>query len=109
MRSENYVAFFTVCGFFIGLIFSIVKADDVTDLFLYTLSITLFFHMFIHVVLVLFINANETFNIPFDRQEQEELANAQVLELKEREDQITALLKSINDFTPKKNEGVSRR
>ncbi len=100
MRSENYVAFFTVCGFFIGLIFSILKVDTVTDLFLYTFAITLFFHMFIHVVLVNFINANEIFNIPFDKNEHEALANAQVMELKEREDQITALLKSINDFKP---------
>lgn len=106
MRSENYVAFFTVCGFFIGLIFSIVKVQSIADLFLYTLSITLFFHMFIHVVLVLFIKSNDIFNIPFDKQEHEELANVQALELKEREDQITALLKSINDFTPSQKEGV---
>jgi len=106
MRSENYVAFFTVCGFFIGLIFSIVKGDNVTDLFLYTLSITLFFHMFIHVVLVLFINAQEGFSISFDKNEQERVVNMQVSQLKEREDQITTLLKSINDFT-KRDEGVS--
>ncbi len=104
MRSENYVAFFTVCGFFIGLIFSIVKADTITDLFLFTLSITLFFHMFIHVVLVQFIQSNEIFHIAFDTKEHEELANSQVLELKEREDRITALLKSINDHS--QNEGV---
>ncbi|HIP46441.1 MAG TPA: hypothetical protein EYG95_02650, partial [Campylobacterales bacterium] len=106
MRSENYVAFFTVCGFFIGLIFSIVKVDTITDLFLYTLSITLFFHMFIHVVLVYFTQANEIFDVSFDKNEHEELANMQILELKEREDQITALLKSINDFTPNEIEGV---
>jgi len=108
MRSENYVAFFTVCGFFIGLIFSIVKVDTITDLFLYTLSITLFFHMFIHVVLVYFTQANEIFDVSFDKNEHEELANMQILELKEREDQITALLKSINDFTPNEIEGVKR-
>ncbi len=108
MRSENYVAFFTVCGFFIGLIFSIVKVDTIADLFLYTLSITLFFHMFIHVVLVYFIQANEIYDIAFDKEAHEELANMQVLELKEREDQITALLKSINDFTPTQKEGVKR-
>ncbi len=108
MRSENYVAFFTVCGFFIGLIFSIVKVDTIADLFLYTFAITLFFHMFIHVVLVYFINANEVFKISFDKNEHEELANAQVMELKERENQITALLKSINDFTPNEREGVKR-
>ena len=108
MRSENYVAFFTVCGFFIGLIFSIVKVDTITDLFLYTLSITLFFHMFIHVVLVYFIQSNEIYDISFDKNEHEELVKIQVLELKEREDQITALLKSINDFTPNEREGVKR-
>jgi len=108
MRSENYVAFFTVCGFFIGLIFSIVKAGSITDLFIYTLAITLFFHMFIHVVLVFIIQANEIYDIPFDKKEHEELANVQVLELKEREDQITSLLKSINDFTPIEKEGVKR-
>ena len=107
MRSENYVAFFTVMGFFIGLIFSIVKADTITDIFVYTLSITLFFHMFIHVVLVLFINAEEIFTISFDKASHESFANEQVSELKEREDQITTLLKSINDFTPKRDEGVS--
>lgn len=108
MRSENYVAFFTVCGFFIGLIFSIVKVDTIADLFLYTLTITLFFHMFIHVVLVYFIQANEIYDISFDKNEHEELVKSQVLELKEREDQITALLKSINDFTPNEREGVKR-
>ncbi|HHP5568363.1 TPA: hypothetical protein ACSCZ0_001675, partial [Campylobacter jejuni] len=28
MRPENYVAFFTVCGFFIGLTFSIISIDE---------------------------------------------------------------------------------
>ncbi len=107
MRSENYVAFFTVCGFFIGLIFSLVKADDILDLLFYTISITLFFHMFIHVVLVKFIQANETFSIAFDKQEHEALVKEQVQALKEREDHITTLIKSINDFTPSTQEGVT--
>ena len=64
--------------------------------------------MFIHVVLVYFINADEIFKISFDKNEHEKLANAQVLELKKRENQITALLKSINDFTPNEREGVKR-
>ncbi len=107
MRSENYVAFFTVCGFFIGLIFSLVKADDILDLLFYTISITLFFHMFIHVVFVKFILPNETFRIAFDKQEHEALVKEQVQALKEREDHITTLIKSINDFTPSTQEGVT--
>jgi len=109
MRSENYVAFFTVCGFFIGLIFSIVKVDTVLEFLFYTLAITLFFHMFIHVVLVQFTHANEIYHVAFDKQEHETLANEQVSQLKERENQITALLKSIHDYTPSTHEGVERR
>ncbi len=105
MRSENFVAFFTVSGFFIGLIFSILKYDDVLDLFLYTLAITLFFHMFIHVVLALFIKADDSFHISFDKAEYENIVNAQITLLKERENEITALLKSINNKNEYEKEG----
>jgi len=97
LRSGNYVAFFTVSGFFIGLIFSLLKFDDVFDFLFYTLAITLFFYLFIHLVLILFINAQEHFKIPFDKWEYEEIVNEQISLLKSKEDQVTALLKSIND------------
>ncbi len=32
MRPENYVAFFTVCGFFIGLAFSIISIEEAFDI-----------------------------------------------------------------------------
>jgi hypothetical protein len=106
MRSENYVAFFTVCGFFVGLIFSIVKFDDILYIFFYTFAITLFFHMFIHLVLVLFIEANEIFEVPFDKETHEEIANEQIRLLKNKEDHITALLKSINSTNEYEKEGA---
>ena len=106
MRSENYVAFFTVCGFFVGLIFSIVKFDDISDIFFYTFAIALFFHTFIHIVLVLFIEANDIFEVPFDKKVHEEIANEQINLLKNREDHITALLKSINSTKEYEKEGA---
>ena len=106
MRSENYIAFFTVSGFFIGLIFSIIEFDDIFYFLFYTLSITLFFYLFIHLVLILFINAQEKFHIPFDKWEYENFANEQISLLKTKEDQVTTLLKSINESQDIKSKGA---
>ena len=107
MRSENFVAFFTVCGFFIGLIFSFVKLDDLLDILFYTVAITLFFHLFIHLVWVLIIKTNDAFAIKFDKDEYESVINEQIIQLKERENKITTLLKSLNDHKEFEKERVS--
>ena len=96
MRSENYVAFFTVCGFFIGMIFSIVKFDEALSFLLSTLTITLFFYLFIHVVLIFFLSAKEIEDNLFNTKDFESISNGQIAEIKKREDKITALLKSIH-------------
>jgi len=49
MRGANFVAFFTVWGFFIGIIFALLKSSDAESLFLYTLLVTIFFHLFAHI------------------------------------------------------------
>ncbi len=106
MRSENFVAFFTVCGFFIGTIFSIVKFDSVEGFFLGTLTITFFFYLFIHVVLIFFLSTKSVDDAYFDKKEYELNVNNQIGEIKEREDTITALLKSIHGVHPTHKEGV---
>ena len=97
MRSENFVAFFTVCGFFIGLIFSIITYDNMMDFIFYTATITLFFHIFIHFVLTLFIKADEHYPITFDKNEYEASISEQIEILKDKEEMITSLFKSINE------------
>lgn len=54
MLGENYVYFFTVQGFFIGIIFGILKSLDAEGLFLYTFFITAFFYLFSHIVIALY-------------------------------------------------------
>ena len=49
MRGANFVSFFTVWGFFIGIIFALLKSSDAESLFLYTLLVTIFFHLFAHI------------------------------------------------------------
>ncbi len=54
MLGENYVYFFTVQGFFIGIIFGILKSLDAEGLFLYTFFITAFFYLFSHIIIALY-------------------------------------------------------
>ena len=55
MRSTNFVAFLTVQGFFIGFVFSILKAQNAEDVLAYTLLITGFFYLFSHFIISFFI------------------------------------------------------
>ncbi len=105
MRSENFVAFFTVCGFFIGLIFSIFKFDAIEDILFYTLTITLFFYLFIHVVLIFYLDVMDQKITFFEKEEFESTCNMQIRDIKEREQKISEMLKSIHgdDFS---KEGV---
>ena len=50
MRAENFIAFFTVCGFFIGIVFTLLKVNEPVEMLVYTLVITLFFYLIIHIV-----------------------------------------------------------
>jgi len=54
MLGENFVYFFTVQGFFVGLIFGILKSFDAEGLLVYTFLITIFFYLFSHVIIALY-------------------------------------------------------
>ena len=55
MRSTNFVSFLTVQGFFIGFVFSILKATSAEGILVYTLLITAFFYLFSHFIISFFI------------------------------------------------------
>jgi len=55
MKSTNFVSFLTVQGFFIGFVFSILKAQNAEGVLIYTLLITGFFYLFSHLVISFFI------------------------------------------------------
>jgi hypothetical protein len=55
MRSSNFVSFLTVQGFFIGFVFSILKAQSAEGILVYTLLITAFFYLFSHFIISFFI------------------------------------------------------
>ncbi len=106
MRSENFVAFFTICGFFIGLTFSLVKFDDPAKFVYYTLAITLFFYLFIHMVLIFFLRSQEDTSKLLEKERFEQMANVQIAQIQEREERITAIIKSIHEINTNHKKGV---
>lgn len=56
VKSENFIYFFTTCGFFIGLMFSILNFSEPEEILFYTLEITLVFYLIIHVAVISFFD-----------------------------------------------------
>jgi len=108
MLGENFVYFFTVSGFFIGMIFGILKSFDAMGLLTYTFIITMFFYLFSHLIIAFYfrtINVKSTY-FPKDLHERD--LDIFVKEINKREKlidsacKITDLAISLNSSEPKK-------
>lgn len=95
MQTENYIYFFTICGFFIGLVFSLLNFSNPWDILLYSGAITLFFYLFIHVVAINFIDFSRLGRQIFDKKEHEEISEYFIRELDYRENKLDSLLLDI--------------
>lgn len=102
MLGENFVYFFTVQGFFVGIIFGILKSFDAEGLFVYTFFITAFFYLFSHIIVAFYYKtiAIKTYNFPKDQHEQE--LDMFVKEINKREKIIDSASK-ITDLAIKMN------
>lgn len=83
-----------------------VKIDTAFGFLFSTLAITLFFYLFIHIVLTFFFSSNEAEDRYFDKNEYESSVNDQIAEIKAREETITAILKSIYDRDEHKKKEI---
>lgn len=92
LQIENFIYFFTVCGFFIGLTFSIVNFSAPSDILLYTGGITLFFYLFIHIVAIYFIDFSRFGKNIFDKKGHEEMSDYFIKELDIRESKLDTML-----------------
>ena len=93
MLGENFVYFFTVQGFFIGIIFGILKSFDAEGLLVYTFFITTFFYLFSHVIIALYFRTitGRAYNFPKDFHEKE--LDVFVKEINKREKLIDSACK----------------
>jgi len=101
MNPSNFIYFFTVCGFFIGLMFSILNFRLPEDMLFYTMSITLFFYLFIHVIIMNFIDVKQFGIKLFNKKEYEDVSEYFVGELDNREKKMDSLLLEVEKMNKK--------
>ncbi|HIP20864.1 MAG TPA: hypothetical protein EYG70_07050 [Sulfurimonas sp.] len=102
MLGENYVYFFTVLGFFVGIIFGILKSFDASGLFVYTSLITIFFYLFSHVIIAFYYKTLTARSYDFPRDRHENDLDIFVKEINKRERLIDSAIK-ITDAAIKMN------
>jgi len=88
MLGENFVYFFTVQGFFIGIIFGILKSFNAEGLLLYTFFITIFFYLFSHVIIAMYYQTITAKAYFFPKERHEKDLDLFVKEINKREKMI---------------------
>ena len=102
MLGENFVYFFTVQGFFVGVIFGILKSFDAEGLFVYTFFITIFFYLFSHVIIAFYYRTLTAKSYYFPKEIHEKELDLFVKEINKREKLIDSACK-ITDMAIKMN------
>ncbi len=93
MLGENFVHFFTVQGFFVGIIFGILKSFDAEGLFVYTFFISIFFYLFSHIIVALYFKTISGKAYSFSKDLHEKDLDSFVLEINKREKLIDSASK----------------
>jgi len=102
MLGENFVYFFTVQGFFIGVVFGILRSFDAEGLLVYTFFITIFFYLFSHVIIALYFKTLTAKAYFFPKELHEKELDMFVKEITKREKLIDSATK-ITDVAMKVN------
>ncbi len=108
MLSENFIHFFTVQGFFIGIVFGLLKSFDAFGLLSYTLIITAFFYLFGHIVIGFYYRTMEMKSYYFPKEFHEKELDLFVNEIKKRE-QIIDKAVSMTDSLSELNQNDTER
>jgi len=102
MTGENFVYFFTVQGFFVGIVFGILKSFDAGGLLTYTFLITIFFYLFSHIIIALYYRTLTVKSYNFPKEIHEKELDIFVKEINKREKLIDSACK-ITDAVIKMN------
>lgn len=97
MKPDNFIAFFTICGFFIGLCFCILRIEDAFEILVYTLVINFAFYIIIHIAIMNFIDAKTSGRKKvFNKFDHEEKSNEFIKQLEIREKRMERILDSVS-------------
>ncbi len=90
MRESNFVAFWVVCGFFIGLLTAFANGSDPMDMLSAVLFVTLFFYLLAHVSVALFVRFMEFGKVHFEKEEYDRKLDYFYNQLLQREKEVDA-------------------
>ena len=85
MLGENFVYFFTVQGFFVGIIFGILKSFNAEGLLTYTFVFTMFFYLFSHIIVAFYFKTITAAGYFFPKDPHEKELDLFLKEIKKRE------------------------
>jgi ABC-type sugar transport system permease subunit len=89
MRAENFIYFSTVSGFFISIVFGILKDFDVFHFLGFVFTITFLFYIISLASSAFFIKYSKTSKfIMFNKYDVEKIVNSQIKELEKKENFI---------------------
>ena len=88
MRSNNFVSFFTVQGFFLGIVFAVLKSESAEDLLIYVLLVTIFFYLFAHLSIAFYLKTVNIKSQYFPKDSHERDLDYYVREINKREKMI---------------------
>lgn len=103
MSTENFVSFFTVSGFFIGLVFVSLNISDPVEIILYSFVITFFFYIIIHIAIMNYLEPNTFTESNFNKEKYEEVNEYLVSELSGREKRMESMI-GVREIGSAKNE-----
>ncbi len=98
LKESNIIAFWTVFGFFIGLMVAFFKWSDPFDILSVVLITTLFFYLMAHVSVALYIRYMEFGKIRFEKDEFEKKLDFYYQQLLQREREIDADRRFIDEI-----------
>ncbi|NPA28702.1 MAG: hypothetical protein GXO33_00790 [Epsilonproteobacteria bacterium] len=88
MREENFIAFWIVFGFFVGLCVAIVKWNDPFDILVGVMGVTFFFYVIAHMSVGLFIRFMDYGKVRFEKEMYESKLDHFYNQLQQREELI---------------------
>lgn len=106
MNVENFINFFIVNGFFIGLVFSILKVDNPEEIVIYTIIVTLTFYiiaLFSSSLFLKFFNFKES---ALQKEAYDDILDHYITEIEKREKVANGIFEFLEEY--KKDEDVQR-
>ena len=111
MNTDNFVGFFTACGFFVSLAFIVIADLSASQMLIYAILITFIFYLIIHIIIMNYIETGKKAMWCFDKERYEEINDYLIDELNDRERRMDAIIeikreKLVPKSTLKRKKGV---